>query len=349
MRLKPVSISLPLEPVPFQTSGLEAAGELVAASNSDREGTPANRMNGSQTVHPVLTRFRPARFSPKAVRRRIAETGRRGSSPRAGIINAGRQAKEISMPIHDWSRVDANLFHDFHQVWTIAIRNALNGGLLPKGYSALVEQHAAGVVPDVVALQGRTRPTPRAEPSGGAVVTATPPKTRHIIRAQQEIAAARGNRITIRHPLGRVVCVIEIVSPGNKASRSALRAFIEKTVDFLRHGVHMLVIDLFPPSSRDPQGIHKTIWDEIEEQPFELPSDKPLTLAAYVAGIPKTAYVEPVGVGDGLPDMPAYLDPDSYVLVPLEATYQASWASCPEDMREAVERGEPLSEEPGES
>ncbi len=226
------------------------------------------------------------------------------------------------MPVHDWARVDANLFHDFHQRWTIAIRNALNGGLLPKGYSALVEQHAGGLVPDVIA-----------------------PKTLHSIQAQAESSAARANRIAIRHPLGHVVCVIEIVSPGNKGSRSALRSFVEKTIEFLRGGVHVLVVDLFPPSVRDPQGIHKAIWDEIEDRPFELSPDKPLTLAAYVAGVPVTAYVEPVGVGDVLPDMPAYLDPDSYVMVPLEATYQATWSSCPEDMREAVERGEPLAEE----
>ncbi|MCC6418410.1 MAG: DUF4058 family protein [Gemmataceae bacterium] len=249
------------------------------------------------------------------------------------------------MPIHDWTRVDPNLFHDFHQTWTIAIRNSLNGGLLPRGYSALVEQHAGGVVPDVLALQRRSRLDEPAEPQGGAVVTATPPKTRHVMRADQEIIAARGNRITIRHPLGRVICVIEIVSPGNKGSRSALRSFVEKTVAFLQQGVNALVIDLFPPSTRDPQGIHKAIWDEIQEQPFELPPDKPLTLAAYRAGIPKVAYVEPVGVGDQLPDMPAYLDPDHYVLVPLEPTYQASWTSCPEDMREAVEKGLPLSDD----
>jgi hypothetical protein len=60
------------------------------------------------------------------------------------------------------------------------------------------------------------------------------------------------------------------------------------------------------------------------------------------------AYVEPVGVGDLLPDMAAYLDADSYVPVPLEPTYQATWASCPEDMREAVERGELLSNEAAE-
>lgn len=250
------------------------------------------------------------------------------------------------MPIHDWTRVDANLFHDFHQTWTIAIRNALNGGLLPKGYSALVEQPAEGLAPDVIALQRRPRPDRPKERTGGTVITATPPKTLYVIRAQAKSAAARANRITIRHPLGQVVCVIEIVSPGNKASRSPLRSFVEKTIEFLRAGVHLLVVDLFPPSVRDPQGIHKAIWDEIEEQPFELPADKPLTLAAYVAGLPITAYVQPVGVGDVLPDMPAYLDVDSYVPVPLEATYQTTWASCPEDMREAVEHGLPLSDEP---
>jgi hypothetical protein len=204
------------------------------------------------------------------------------------------------MAIHDWSRVDANLFHDFHQTWTINLRNALNGRLLPRKVCALVQPHDGSLL---------------------------------------ESPAGRANRITIRHSLGRVVCVIEIVSPGNKSSRSALRSFVEKSIEFLRQGVHLLIVDLFPPSVRDPQGIHKAIWDEIEDEPFDLPPDKPLTLAAYVAGPPITAYVEPVGFADRLPDMPAYLDADSYVPVPLDATYQATWASCPEDMRVAVEQG----------
>ncbi len=189
------------------------------------------------------------------------------------------------MPIHDWTRVDANLLHHFHQAWTMVICNALNGGQLPKGYSALVEQHAAGVVPDVIALQRRSQPSRPVEPTGG-VITATPPKTRHVIQAEEDLSA-RGNRIAIRHPLGRVVCVIEIVSPGNKSSRTALRSFVEKTADFFRHGVHLLIVDLFPPSARDPQGIHKAIWDEVQTKPFELLLDKPLTLAAYVAAPPK--------------------------------------------------------------
>lgn len=253
------------------------------------------------------------------------------------------------MPVHDWSHVDANLFHDFHQTWSINIRNALNAGLLPSGYSALVEQHAGGLIPDVLALQRRRRANRPAQP-GTAVLTPPPPKTRHVMKAKN-VLAARGNRVVIRHRLGEVVCVIEIISPGNKSSRAALRTFVEKTVEFLRQGIHVLVVDLFPPTPRDPQGIHQAIWDEYDGEPFELPPDKPLTVAAYMAGdltagIVTTAYVEPIGVGDLLPDMPAYLEYGVYVPVPLEATYQAAWATCPPDMRELVETGRLADEEP---
>jgi hypothetical protein len=253
------------------------------------------------------------------------------------------------MPIHDWSRVDANVFHHFHQRWTIAICDVLNSGLLPAGYSALVEQHALGLIPDVLGLQRRPRPKRPDEPAGG-VLTVTPPKTRHVMHTK-ELLAGLGNRVVIRHRLGDVVCVIEIVSPGNKGSHSALRSFVEKTVEFLRHGVHVLVIDLFPPTARDPQGIHKAIWDVFDEdEPFELPPGKPLTLAAYVAGdlvagLETIAYVEPIGVGDPLPNMPAYLERGGYVPVPLEPTYQATWATCPADMRELVETGRLSGEE----
>jgi Protein of unknown function (DUF4058) len=252
------------------------------------------------------------------------------------------------MPIHDWSRVDANVYHDFHQTWSISIRNALNAGLLPSGYSALVEQHAAGLVPDVLAVERRPRRNRPSEPSGGAVTT-TPPKTRYATQTKEETLAARANRIVVRHRLGEVVCVIEILSPGNKSSRPGFKSFIDKTVAFLRAGVNLLVVDPFPPGPRDPQGIHKALWDEIEEEPYELPPDKRLTLAAYVAadltvGSPTKAYVNPVAVGDVLPDMPVYLDRLSYVPAPLESTYQTAWATCPADMRELVETGR-LSDE----
>ena len=45
-----------------------------------------------------------------------------------------------SMPVHDWSRVFAGAFHDFHLAWMAELRNALNGGILPENYYALAEQ-----------------------------------------------------------------------------------------------------------------------------------------------------------------------------------------------------------------
>ena len=81
---------------------------------------------------------------------------------------------------------------------------------------------------------------------------------------------------------------------------------MEKSADLIRQGVHLLVIDLFPPSKRDPQGIHKAIWDQFEEEDLQVPEDKRLTLASYDAGPEYVAYVEFVGVGDPLPEMPLF-------------------------------------------
>lgn len=246
------------------------------------------------------------------------------------------------MPVHDWSGVDSDVFHHFHQCWTTAICDALNRGLLPPGYSALLEWRSGGIVPDALALQRRSRPS-------GGTLTATPPKT-SLVRQAKSVLAARANRIAIRHRLGEIVCVIEIVSPGNKSGRAALRSFVEKSIECLRQGIHLLIVDILPPTPRDPQGMYKVIWDEIEEEPFELPPNKPLTLAAYVAGdlltgIEPTAYVEMIGVGDKLPHMPAYLEHNGYVPVPLEEAYQGAWTTCPADFREYVETGRV----PGES
>src|SRR5205807_3963873 len=106
---------------------------------------------------------------------------------------------------------------------------------------------------------------------------------------------------------------------GNKNSEHAIRSFARKAVALLHAGVHLLIVDLFPPSRRDPQGIHKVIWDRFHDEPFTLPTDKPLTVAAYAAGLETVAYVEPVAVGDVLPDMPIFLTADRNVPCPLEA------------------------------
>jgi len=40
------------------------------------------------------------------------------------------------MPMHDWTRVSAGTFHDFHCSWIAELKKTLNGGLLPPDYYA---------------------------------------------------------------------------------------------------------------------------------------------------------------------------------------------------------------------
>ena len=241
------------------------------------------------------------------------------------------------MPIHDWTRVDAGLFHDFHQDWTIELCRTLNASQLPAGFMARIEYPIGVVMPDVPTLHRGSKKPEKREGGGGLAVAVAPPKARFVEELEEDTYARRANRILIQHGHGQVVAVIEIVSPGNKSSRNAVRAFVRKASDLIWQGVHLLVIDLFPPSERDPQGIHKAIWDEMAERPFVLPADKPLTVVAYRAVPTKTAYVEPVAVGDDLPSLPIFLTDDDYIPAPLEETYRASWAAYPAELKELLE------------
>ena len=147
-------------------------------------------------------------------------------------------AEGIPMPVHDWTLVDAGIFHHFHQRWISALTDILNERLLPDEYYALAEQQSGRFETDV------------------------------------------------------------------------------------------LIVDMQPPTRRDPDGIHGAIWDEVAGEPYTRPSDKPLTLAAYEAGTTVRAFIEPVRVGDALCDMPLFLDPGRFVAVPLEETYEAAFAPC---------------------
>jgi len=239
--------------------------------------------------------------------------------------------------------VPSGLFHHFHQDWSIELARTLNRGLLPSNLSALVEQRAGVKEPDVLAIEDYgaldDREMSLLEANAGRVATMEAPATRIVQRSADEIYADRANRIVIRHHLGRIVAIIEIVSPENKDKRGAIRSFVEKTIDFIQAGVHVLIVDLFPPTVRDPKGLHKLIWDEIEDQPFELPPGLDRLLMSYQAGREKVAYIEPLAIGDTMPDMPLFLTPNLHVKVPLETTYGATWNVLPVQLRSAVTTG----------
>lgn len=245
------------------------------------------------------------------------------------------------MPVHDWTRVSAGTWHDFHLAWITEIRNALNGGLLPPDYYAQAEQIAGPLGPDVLTLQEAEPllPDSAAAVQGGAVTaTVTPPRVRISAEAEMDDYVLKRRTLVVRHASGdRIVALLELVSPCNKSSRHALRSFVEKAVEALYRGYHLLIVDLFPPGPRDPHGIHAAIWGEFSDAPSPQPSQEPLTLAAYSAGPVKRAYVEPTAVARELIHMPLFLTPDVYVNVPLEATYEAAYRGVPRRWREVLD------------
>ncbi len=245
------------------------------------------------------------------------------------------------MPVHDWTRVDAGIFHDFHNAWITHLRQALNAGLLPQDYYALGEQVAGGLGPDVVTLRAPCEEgngTP-GEVQGTSAVAVAPPKVRRTVRAEAEQYTRRQRTLVIRHVSDhRIVALIEIVSPGNKASSHAFRTLLDKALAALSQGIHVLLIDLQPATPRDPEGIHAALWEQLTGEPDPQPRDKPLSLASYDAGPSKVAYLEEVAVGDVLPEMPLFLAPEQYISVPLEPTYAAAYAGVPRYYRDILER-----------
>jgi hypothetical protein len=80
------------------------------------------------------------------------------------------------------------------------IKRALNGGGLPEGYYALVEQVASG-----------------------RWLAEAPPQVQFRQKAEIEMYAAKASTVVVRHVSGhRAVAVLEVVSIGNKRSRHEL-------------------------------------------------------------------------------------------------------------------------------
>ena len=164
-------------------------------------------------------------------------------------------------------------------------------------------------------------------------------QTRFVVQYPPETQryARKTHRVVVRHELGRVVAVVEVVSPGNKDRQHSLRTFVDKCVDLLDRQVNLLIIDPFPPGAHDVGGIHQVISAVYSDEPFELPPDKPLTFVAYQVSPLLTAYVEPIAVGEPLPDMPLFLRDDQGTTVPLEETYQATWRVLPREICRLLE------------
>lgn len=237
------------------------------------------------------------------------------------------------MPVHDWGRVEAGIFHDLHIAWLPEIRKALNR-ILPEGYYALAEQHIGNKIADVLTLHESpqtSEPLPPPPATGGTLVADAPPRVRWT-DTLDAAAVQRRRTLAIRHVSGhRLVALLEVVSPAKKDRGEHVEEFAAKVVSALDAGVHVLIVDVFPPGPYDRGGFHGQVHQRMEqsEEPYTVPPDEPLTLVSYAAGPRVDVYLKHARVGLALPEMPLFIRPDRYVTVPLEPTYLAAYDGMP--------------------
>jgi hypothetical protein len=250
------------------------------------------------------------------------------------------------MPIHEWTRVTAGIFHAFHLAWIAKIQETLNDGLLPGGYYALAEQIASDYVPDLLTLQaGSPADFDRRDHDGcgGVSVLVEPPKATLIdslddASVKAILLASRQRYVAIKHVTGnRTVARIEVVSPGNKSGRAAVKKFVDKTAAAFEQGIHVVLLDVLPPTKATPGGMHAAIWEEFNGHYTPDPL-KPLTLAAYNAKSTITCYVDPLAVGETLPDLPLFLTEVEYVNLPSETTYAGAYKGVPRIWRSVIDQ-----------
>ena len=158
------------------------------------------------------------------------------------------------------TRVGACIFHHFHHGWIVEIARALNCGILPADYYALAEQHAAGYGPDVLTLRGdrngdADEVAGTVPMSSGSGVLLAASKLQPTAETDLAFYRRKQSAITVRHVSGDdLVAMVEVLSPGNKASRNSLRAFVDKAANLLEKQIHLLLLDVLPPGAATRRG-----------------------------------------------------------------------------------------------
>src|SRR5438552_743204 len=124
------SRGLNVEGGPAQTARNHGSGSRIRCRSLSWIDVPRRRMtNGESRTLDVERRIGAARYSFCC------------RTPPRNRIRSAEPFGRPDMGVHDWTRVDAGIFHDFHTTWVGQFRTALNSGLLPGNYYALAEQH----------------------------------------------------------------------------------------------------------------------------------------------------------------------------------------------------------------
>jgi Protein of unknown function (DUF4058) len=250
------------------------------------------------------------------------------------------------MGVHDWSRVADREFHDFHNRWTARIAESLNVGKLPKGYFARCEQKYGTPIADVLTFfsppEANGYHAADSGTGGGVALAVAPPRVKSVLL--EPPVGYRNRAVVIRQEADeRPVAVLEVVSRSNKDTAKRHGEFVAKVRGTLDAGIHVVLLDLLPPSDYSPGGLHVSISSDIglnvsPDRPEWQPAERPIATISYLADrMGMRAYYEYLKVGDPFPELPLFLNTERYINLPLSETYDETFRGTAGITRQKLE------------
>ena len=165
------------------------------------------------------------------------------------------------MPIHDWTKVPAGIFHDFHFLWAVDLSRSLNAGILPSNFYAMVEP--------AIPLEATDQ---ECQIVGENASNDLGPSVCDIVREPQ-LYTARRRRVVVRNErFDTTSAATEIVAPGNKSRSKEVDEFVARATCAFDEGLSLQLIDLFPAGPFDPNGMHGVLCSRLGGH-YEQPAD----------------------------------------------------------------------------
>jgi hypothetical protein len=135
--------------------------------------------------------------------------------------------------------------------------------------------------------------------------------------------------------------LIEIASPGNKDRAQSVQRFVDKAVAAVQSGIHLVIVDLFPPGTNNPAGLTSAVWEEVGGQRISWAEGQSLSAASFRVSSVVTCYAESFAPGEAIPEVPLFYDPDWYITLPLDQTYSTAYSGVPRRWRQVIEAPSP--------
>src|SRR5262249_44819507 len=236
---------------------------------------------------------------------------------------------EREMPLLDHFRPPVSAsrhWEAFHGRWAHAMADALNGDL-PQGYFSEAQVTLGGAVEvNVATLDARTDDAEAANGGGTATLTTRAPA---VATASLSMPIVFPDEFEVRVFQTRtgptLVAAVELVSPRNKDRPESRRAFIAKCLNYLAHGIGLIVVDIVTERAAN---LHDDLvrWMGLAE-PYVFPAATSVDAVSYhprrTSDSEESAEIRPtpLELGQPLPILSLALRGGPVVSLDLEATY----------------------------